>query len=69
MVYKKRSIRNTGEMFLLAHVISNPKCAPESFDTKMGFIAKSRLFFYVNFFNFRLVFNPYKKNVWPNLSK
>ena len=27
MVYKKRSIRNTGEIFLLAPAISNPKYA------------------------------------------
>jgi hypothetical protein len=27
-VYKKRSIRNTGEIFLLAPAISNPKYAP-----------------------------------------
>jgi hypothetical protein len=27
-VYKKRSIRNTGENFLLAPAISNPKYAP-----------------------------------------
>ena len=26
MMYKKQSIRNTGEIFLLAPAISNPKC-------------------------------------------
>ena len=28
MDYKKRSLRNTGEFFLLAPAISNPKYAP-----------------------------------------